>query len=100
MDVIIRPEHFSVNDVQNQARDDATHLHGTVTESVFVGAFTEITVDVGSVKLRAHVIPARSVKVGSAIELTLNVDRMVILRASSNPAVEISRQMGNKLGQA
>ena len=100
VDVIIRPEHFSVNDIQNQAREDATHLHGTVTESVFVGAFTEITVDVGSVKVRAHVIPARSVKVGSAIELTLNVDRMVILRANSNPTLEISRQMGNKLGQS
>ena len=99
VDVVIRPEHFVVASAQGASDGNATGLRGIVTESVFVGAFTEITVDVGPVKVRAHVIPARAIDIGSAIELELNVDRMVLLRAGSNPGVGITQHKVNKLEQ-
>jgi ABC-type Fe3+/spermidine/putrescine transport system ATPase subunit len=100
VDVVIRPEHFGVAGIDSAARRTLAHLRGAVTESVFVGAYTEVTVDVGPVKVRAHVIPARAIDIGSTIELAFNVDRIVLLRPSGGPAVGSTQYKVNEMEQA
>ena len=100
IDVVIRPEHFTTAGGQNGTRGSMTHLRGTVTESVFVGAYAEVTVDIGTVTVRAHVIPARAIDIGSTLELALNVDRIVLLRANGDPAVGGTQRNINEMEQA
>lgn len=76
VDIVIRPENLQVSEAQPAA---AGALAGTVTDSVFLGGISEITVDIGGPVLRAHMSPARLFEAGTPLWLSVDRERVVVL---------------------
>jgi iron(III) transport system ATP-binding protein len=91
IDAIFRPEQVRVSvdapDAQSLS-EPCGSLRGCVTQNVFVGGFSEVSVDAGGVTIRAQVTPAQFFTVGTNVWLSVVPEQVVTLCAhQQTPAV-------------
>ena len=81
VDAIFRPEQVRVSVDAPPPSAPCAPLGGCVTQNLFVGGFSEVTVDAGGVTIRAQVSPAQFFTVGTNVWLSVLPEQVVALRA-------------------
>ena len=57
--IVIRPERISLHGRDDRVADDRNVIRGTVAEVVYLGASTQVHVDVGAIETCVHVVDER-----------------------------------------
>jgi iron(III) transport system ATP-binding protein len=84
VNIILRPEHVQLSVETEPSNPRNNTLRASVLEDVFMGGFSEVTVDFGGATIRAQVTPAQLFAAGTNVWLSVAPENLIVLAGNES----------------